>query len=215
MVTTVEAVHAHLARDPTLTDVLLRDLLRLRRTARWLIDEHGWDTTEEAIVSALRRYVEDGRRSALEDPRKGLPDHRVDARGGLALVTVPRVYEIQEKLLRTWKDGNVRDLLAVLPSHRSIRILVEAENVRKLRKDLGRGTVEDVRRPVTVVILACENETADVTVASLGLAALTREGIEVLEVLSSVGECSFIVPDDQRMRAFDVLSALTSAVPDP
>lgn len=215
MVTTVEAVHAHLARDPALTDVLLRDLLRLRRTARWLIEEHGWDTTEEAIVSALRRYAEDEPEAALEEPRKGLPDHRVDARGGLALVTVPRVYEIQEKLLRTWKTGNVRDLLAVLPSHRSIRILVEADNVRELRKDLGPGTVEDVRRPVTVVTLACQNDPADVTVASLGLAALTRDGIEVLEILSSVGECSFIVPDDQRMRAFDVLSALTAAVPDP
>lgn len=208
MGTTVEAVHAHLERDPTLTDVLLRDLLRLRRAARWMIEEHGWDTTEEAVVSALRRYAED-HESTLTDPRATLTEHRVDARGGLALLTVPRLYEVQGKLLKAWKRGNVRDLLAVLPSRRSLRLLVEAENVLDLRKELGQHTVEDIRQPVTAVTLARDGNPADVAVTSLGLTALAREGVEVLEVLSSTGECSFLVPDGERMRAFDVLSALT------
>lgn len=210
MATTVEAVHAHLERDPTLTDVLLRDLLRLRRTARWLIEEHGWDTTEEAVVSALRRYARDHDASTLTDPRSTLTEHRVDARGGLALLTVPRLYEVQGKLLQAWKGGNVRDLLAVLPSNRSLRLLVEADNVRDLRKELGPHTVEDVRQPVTSLTLARDERPADVAVTNLGLTALAREGVEVLEVLSSTGECSFLVPDEDRMQAFEVLSALTS-----
>lgn len=215
MVTTVEAVHVHLDRDPALTDVLLRDLLGLRRTARWLIEEHDWDTSEEAVVSALRRYAGEDREPPFEEARAALAEHRVDARGGLALLTVPRVYEIQKELLSAWKDGNVRDLLAVLPSHRSLRILVEADNVQDLRREFGPRTVEDVRQPVTAITLARDGGKADVTVASLGLAALTREGVEVVEVLSSNGECSFIVTDEERMRAFDVLSDLTQPCVSP
>lgn len=215
MATTVEAVHAHLKRDPALAEVLVRDLLRLRRTARRLIEEHGWDTSEEAVVSALRRYAEDREEVTTQRSRRALADNRVDARGGLALLTVPRLYQVQTHLLEAWRSGNVRDIIAILPSHRSLRLLIEASNVLAFRQQLADETVEEVREPLTAVTLACDGASAEVTVASLGLTALMQEGIDVIEVLSSGGECTFLVHDEQRMLAFDVLSELTEPCVSP
>lgn len=215
MATTVDAVRAHLKRDPALADALIRGLVSLRRTARWLKEEYGWDTTEEAVVSALRRYAEDHRTSALSRPRRLLPDNRVDVKGGLALVTIPRVREAKAELLEAWEEGGARDLLAVLPARNDLRVLVESSSLPELRKGLGLRRIEEVCQRLTALTLEYEGERADLNVVSLALTALEHGGIDVEEVLSSLGECTFVVPDRQRMAAFDVLSELTSAPEEP
>lgn len=215
MATTVDAVREHLKRDPALADALVRGLARFRRTARWLLEEYGWDTSEEAIVSALRRYAEDHSTSALARPRKLLPQHRVDVQGGLALVTIPRTHEVKTELLEAWESGGARDLFAVLPARKSLRVLVEAHSLIDFRREFSPHTVEETRQPLTALTLAADGKQADVNVASLGLIALRHHGVEVVEVLSSLGESTFIVPDAQRMEAFDVLSELTSPPPRP
>lgn len=209
MATTVDAVRAHLKRDPALAHVLVRGLVGWRRTARWLIAEHGWDTSEEAVVSALRRYARDHDATPLDGVEETLADARVDARGGLALLTVPRVYEMKKKLLEAWNAGRVRDMVAILPAQRELKLLIEASNVQHTRKKLGPHMVEDIQQPLTAITLTCHQEPPNGAIASLGLMALDLERIEVIDHLSAGNEYTFLIPDKQRMRAFDTLSELT------
>lgn len=55
-VTVQELVWRHLEDDVVVRRALARGILSLRRGARELIETNGWDVTEDAVVSALRRW---------------------------------------------------------------------------------------------------------------------------------------------------------------
>lgn len=210
MTTVVEAVDTYLQRDPTLADTVSRGLANLRRTARWMIEENGWDATEAAVVSALRRYNDRHQEQPLVRPRRLLRKGRVELRSGLALLQVPRTHDVQEDALQAWGAADVRDTLGVLPSRKTLKVLIEESCLRDFAGQFGRGRVEEITSPVSLVEVTFDRRPAELAVIVLILSALAHHEVEILEVMSCSPSCSVIIHEEDGRDAFDVLTELTS-----
>lgn len=210
MTTTVQAVHDHLQLDPALADVLFREIANLRRTARWLIEENGWeDTTEEAVVSGLRRYRQTMGADAVWGSRGHLSELRLELRDGLALVSLPGRPSIREDVLDAWLAEHSDGPLGVLPGQASTQLLVEERAVSALNQALPVTDVADVESPVAVLRLIAPSRVPTHSFLALMLTALGHNGIEILELISSEPEWLIVVADEQLLEAHRIAATLT------
>lgn len=210
MATTVEAVNYHLETDPAVADALRRGLINLRRTARWMIDEYGWPATEEAVVSALRRYRDERLGPVVWSTRPLLYNAGVELRDGLALVTVPRVPEVYRNVFNAWLDSGGTGPLGVLPGKTRTRLLVEEREVDGISAALGPGVIRETLAPVALIrlVLHCDQERG--SLVGLVLNALAHHGVEIVEIVSCDPEWLVLVHDKQILEAHRVISALTN-----
>lgn len=210
MPSTTERVHNYLEKDPTLQDGLARGVLSLRQTARWLLTETGWDATEEAVVSALRRHTANPDALTLAMGRQLLSKAHVNVRSGLALVTLPRELESYEGLRDLWSKLEIEDMVGALPGDTRIRFLLEERCLDTAIRTLGPACLGDSTRPVSGIRLFFPDAERGTTPAmSIVLHALGQHGVEVLDVFSCDPECSMLVPGSQEVLAHEVVWALT------
>lgn len=217
MTTTVEAVNYHLETDPAVADALRRGLINLRRTARWILEEYGWDATEEAVVSALRRYRDERLGPVVWSTRPLLFDAGLELRDGLALVTLPRVPEVYRKAFDAWLDSSGTGPLGVLPGKTRTRLLVEEHEVDCINTAMGPRFIRETVAPLAVIRLILPRNEDRGSLISLVLNALSHHGVEVVELVSCDPEWLILVHDKQVLEAHRVISALTSRdrVPEP
>lgn len=211
MPSTTDRVHRHLERDPTLQDGLARGVLNFRRTARWLLSETGWDTTEEAIVSALRRHSTDGEGLTMAMGRQLLSGAQVSVRSDLALITLPREFETYEDLRQLWEQTEPEDLIGALPGNARVRFVLEEACLDTAVRMLGPASLRDLSRPVSGIRLFFPDAEHGTSPAiSIVLHALGQHGVDVLEIFTCDPECSMLVPGSQEVQAHEIVWALTT-----
>lgn len=207
MPSTADKVQRYMEGDIVFERALARGTLNLRRAARWLIDQEGWDVTEEAVVSALRRYT----RSPVDaDVREGyelLHDAPVGMRTGLALVTVSDVGAVRRRARKTIQAEADAPPEAVLPASETVTYLTEEKAAKAVA-----SAVQDARdlvHPVTVVRIGLPREDPATGVAlSVLLNTFGQRGIRLLEGFSSGDEFSILVRGQFTSDADDVLLQL-------
>lgn len=206
-----ERVHRHLDADPTLRDGLGRGLLDLRRTARWLIAQMSWETTEEAVVGALRHHANDSDAITMETGRELLSGGVVGVRSGLALVTLPRDLETHERLWDVWGELDEQALLGALPGDARLGLLIEERSLNAAIRVGGPAFLREVSRPVSAIrLLFPDAEQSLAPVLSIVLHTLDQHGVETLDVFSCGSECGMLVSDSQEVLAHEVVWALTT-----
>jgi hypothetical protein len=174
-----------------------------------MIEENGWDVTEDAVVSALRRYNDRNPQQPFARPRRSLEEGRVELKTGLALLEVPRTHDIQQDALKAWKAADIRDTLGVLPSRTTLKILIEESSLSGFRTKIGRGRVEEVTSPVSLLEVKFDGRSPPPAVVVLLVSALVHHEVEIIEVMSCEPSFCMAVPAADGRRAFDVLSELT------
>lgn len=209
--TAVELVKRYLATDTVLADALARNVLRLRQTARWLLAEEGWDATEDAVTSALRRYADLHPKSPVAPVQAMLPETKVDLRTGLALVTIPRNWEALQEVYEVFTGLRPLDIVGLSPGRKRTTILVEAFNVDKLREALPRGAIRGISQPVTILRLRLPERPSAIHVVPYFMTLLHHREIEVLDILTSVPESTILVPGSDTAEAFELCTEATEA----
>lgn len=211
MTTTVEEVRRHLQRDPALADILIRGIANLRRTARWLINEHGWDATEEAVVSGLRRYADKHSVPPLWADRAQLEATRVGLRTGLALLSVDRSFELHEAMKGVWSAIGPFDCTAVLPGRRHLRLVVDRFDLDDVRDALPRRSVDEIVAPLSAVELHLprrEHVDCEMGVLTHVVGVLVHQGIAIQDLATCEPECLLFVPEDQAVEAYELANQL-------
>lgn len=211
MTTTVEAVRRHLERDPALADTVVRGVANLRRTARWMIEEHGWDATEEAVVSGLRKYMQTHSTPPLWAERDRLQRAEVGLRTGLALLSMDRSFDVHERMQDVWSTVGPFDRTAILPGRRHLHLIVDDFDLDTVQQTLPAGSVEEVLAPlalVEVVLPDTPEGEADVGVLTPIVGMLVHKGIDVREVVTSTPESLILVPGDQAVDAYELTCQL-------
>lgn len=210
MTTTSEAVERYLATDVALVDLLTRRIVNLRATARWLIEEHGWDATEEAVVSALRRYTADHPEAPLARDRDLLAETLVDVHTGLATITLPRTKALHEEMPELWSSIEALDTLTVTQARKRCHLLAEDDKVDTVREVLPAGTIEEVDSPISAIRLTLPEEPTAVALVGHAVAMLVHRGIEVHDVLTCLPEAWILVEGEVTMDAFERVAALAN-----
>lgn len=210
MTTTVQAVEKHLETDPILHGALDRGILNVRQAARWLIRANEWDTTEEAVVSALRRY-EAPASYELETAMELLSHSDFTARTGLAAIILPRRTESLAKIPPLSRAFNPEDTLTVLPERKQILLVIEEVEVQKALKVLGKYPEPEVRTGIAKIELelAEESETA-ATAVSIVLNVLQYHSLDLVSIFGTIPTCSILIDRDQFVEANSIISQLTT-----
>lgn len=192
-----------------LEEGLSRDVVNLRRASRWLIDINGWDTTEEAVVSALRRYEAPPGGPSIEDARACLEVAELGTTSGLALVVSPRIAEAQQYLRQIWASLPGEQVLGLFPSQASVRYLVDEEALQDLDSAARRGYVSETIHPVFQATLQLPEDGPVRSLAySVFLNTLGHRGVEVLESFTSGPECTALVSGGDALEVHSALAEL-------
>lgn len=207
MTTTVEAVERYLECDLILYGALDRGILNIRRAARWLIKEQGWDTTEEAVVSALRRY-NPPRTYDMATAFHLLQASHLTARGGLASITVPRARRRLLKIPDIAQAMEPEDTFGLLPGRKQITFILEKHKLMEASRILEakEPTVhEEVGR--IDLHLPHRKEPASTSIA-ISLAILDYHGIEPMGVFGALPTCSMLLTPPSFIDAHGILTDL-------
>lgn len=206
MTTTVEAVERYLETDLVLHEALARGYLNIRRAARWLIETQGWDTTEEAVVSALRRYDPDPV-SDLEAVLALLEQADVSGRTGLALLEIPRTQARLEQLSQLLEGLDSKEAYGLFPERKRITVLLEEAHLDAARQALGDEAIQATG--MVRLDLGFPREEAAVSSAiAVALNVLGHRGVHVEALFASSPGCSFLVSDQQAAIARRLLNDL-------
>lgn len=212
MSSTAEVVEGHLEQDLVLEEGLSRDVINLRRASRWLININGWDTTEEAVVSALRRYDPPPGGPSIVDARDALEAAELGTQTGLALVVTPRVEEAQRHLRKVWASLSGEPVLGLFPSQPSVRYLVEESVLQDLETASRRGYVTETIHPLFQASLRLPEGGAVKSLAyAIFLNTLGHRDVEVLESFSSGPDCTVLVREEDELEVHRALAELTGA----
>lgn len=195
MGTTVRAVERYLEKDLVVHEALARGFLNIRRAARWLIDSQGWDTTEEAVVSALRRYTPHSTVD-LETALHMLEDTSRMASTGLALITAPRTREHMQGVSRISRLTEPEEFFSILTESKRLILLVEerrCDEAMQIMQPLG--SIEMARGVAEVELEFPDDGPAAATAMAVVLNVLGHRGVDVLAVSGVPPVCSIFFPE--------------------
>lgn len=212
MSTTVDAVKSYLERDIVLHEGLVRGILSFRRTARWLLEKEGWDASEEAVVSALRRY-EPPALVDFEEARQNLAGAKLEAETGLVILTLPHIEEIVDRIPRAWSQLETEDTFAVLPGRKALRIVTEDDVLDSLLDVLETDRSEFTTRVSALRLRLPRGGPEAMVATAIAVHVLGFRGKDVLGMFTSDSECTLLVPSDQFSGAYTDLSSVIHGEP--
>lgn len=199
-------------QDSALAEVLARGVVNLRALARWLIRTNHWAATEDAVLSALRRYVASSRKeSSVEQARALLSRAHLNTRSRVCLVTLPKSKGVQQAVgsLITSLDYSKGEILRLIQTERGIKVLIDETNLPKLQRAVG-ASVQSVEHNLTELNVVVSEETMQTPgVLALIFGAIASRGINVVESVSGLPEHLVFVAEKDAMDAYDALAALT------
>lgn len=209
MSTTVRAVERYLETDLIVSEALHRGVLNVRRAARWLIETQGWDATEEAVVSALRRYTPHSRVD-LENVLHLLNETRVTARTGLSIVAVPRTREFMSELHRLSDMLRPEATLGIVPEDGRVNILIDSANRDRVLALFSNDPRCEVKTGVAEIQFEFPEMGATASTAvAVTLNVLGHRGIDVVAVFSNLPVCSILMAQRDFGQAFEVVEKFT------
>lgn len=210
MGTTVETVERYLEKDLVVHEALARGFLNIRRAARWLLETQGWDTTEEAVVSALRRYNPDSTVD-LETALHILEDTKRGASTGLVIVSMPRSRDHMQVVSRIGQLTEPGERFTILTESERILLILEQRRAEDVGELLGPvGSFEVVKGVAEIELLFPDDGPASTTAMAVVINVLGHRGVEMHAVTGAPPICSLFIPEVQLSRAYDHALWLTT-----
>lgn len=217
MTSVAQEVKQALGEDGVIREALRRDVINQRALARWLIDEHGWDATEEAVLSAIRRYANDVEVEVYEEAKRVLSQAHVNMRSQVGIVKMVKTQDVQEQLPQMFDlvDYTKGEALRIIQSERSVKVFVDQENVPSVLEQLDGHQVMETMRDVTEINLVLPRESKQTPgIAGMVLNTFGLHGINLLELVTGIPEVLLFVDDAEALDAYEALDNLIERVSD-
>lgn len=206
MPSTAEQVARYLDEDLALKEILARGILNLRRAARWLIAQEGWDATEEAVVSALRRFAGSSEAEQVERAREALAGADIGLRSDLQQLTLARGPRLHRRLRKAHGAVGDEQTMIVLVGNSEVRLVVDGRSVEAVSAELGTEP-GDAELALVQLTFPRAGPATGMGVAIV-LNALVQDGIEMREVFTCAPEFWIAVDAGDARRAFEAVSRL-------
>lgn len=215
MPSTAQAVATYLDQDGVVREALSRGIVNQRALARWLIETKGWDATEEAVISAVRRHLEreDADRSVFDAARALFDAAHVNMRSRVGLVVAAKTQEVQERLPELFQavDYSRGEVLRILQTDRCIKVIVDEANLASVGDLLGEDAVQEVHDGLAEINVVLPEETVTTPgVLALICTTLALHRINILEVATGLPEHLLFVAQEDARRAYETLEDLVA-----
>jgi hypothetical protein len=210
MPSTAQQVARYLEEDLALKEVLARGILNLRRAARWMIAHEGWDASEEAVVSALRRFAGSSQAQALDNAREALAEAEVGVYRNLVAFTAPRSPRLHRRLRDVHHALNGDTTLVLLVGQTRVRLLVDGAREALVWEALSDGDGVGESEPLALVQLEFPADAAQMHAGvAIALSTLSQDGVGIREVYTCGSEFWIAVDEDEARRAFEAVAKLS------
>lgn len=208
-----ERVADYISRDSVVQEAIRRGIVNHRALARWIIEYNDWDATEEAVVSALRRYAVDEDRSIFVRARQALDQIQLSLRSHVTILVLSKNGDLPNRLPRLFETVDLMrgEALRVIQGEKAVKVVVDDENRDEIREVVGPHNVEHEHLDVTEVHVLMPPESVDTPGAlAVVLVELAVRGVNVLEVVSGLPELLLFVGEGDGLEAYRALKDLTS-----
>ena len=193
-----------LGRYPYIEEYLDMGIINNRALARTIQDYLDEEVNIQSIVSAIRRFPVYGVKSGQEKLLTILANSEVNLRFDSATVTLNINEHSLEEIdsLHTYLEGKRYMLLQGM---QTLTIVTEERESKKLGEKLGITGADFKKKLATVIVTSpIEIVTTSGVIAHLAT-LLAMDGINVVEMMSSQTETSFIVDEREALKAVEVI----------
>jgi len=199
-----EEVHKILGRYPYIEEYLAMGVINNRALAREIKDETLRGANIQSIVSAIRRFPVSRGKPRQERMLRILADSEVNLRYDVGTATVRIDEESLRKIDAVHKALKGRGYM-LLQGMQTLTVVAEERYLRNLERTavLKRA---DIKKNLATVIVTSPEEIVTTSGVIAHLATLlAMEGINVVEMMSSHTETSFIVEEGDALKAVEVI----------
>lgn len=213
-----QAVHDHLDADGAAREMLARDVLNIRALARWMIEAHDWDASEEAVVSAIRRYDRGPEDQVSFGPaREILAESHVHSRADVSSLMLPRTPEVHHGLSDLFDliRPEQGDLLRIIETEKAVKVMVTGQNLDRVLDTMGEDRVLNQQDQLAEFRIVGPFEGYQKTPGVLALLATTLavRQVNLEDSVSGAGEHLLVVNESDALRTYQALRSLCSGRP--
>ncbi|MBS3121696.1 hypothetical protein J4434_02320 [Candidatus Woesearchaeota archaeon] len=213
MVTIARTVEKIVERKPFLQEALVRGVINVAALAEEILPEVETEMKEKvkfgAVMMAIRRLGEKLNKSFIKTAKFDLSSD-ISVKSDLYEITLRKLPSIQAKISKLYdKINSENDFLTVTQGINEITLITNRRNKPKIRslfdsKEI-KSEVEDIAS-VTINIPVEAIQT--IGLFYIATRALNWENINIIEIVSTFTELTFIIKEEDAPRAFATLKQL-------
>lgn len=212
--TSAEITRDYIGQHPSIMDCLSYDIVNFSALARKIMEETG-AKNEEAVMIACRRYQIElrNRRARENEVISTLRNSRVKLKSKVSLINArnePRTLQLLQKIQQSIVTKN-NSMLTVQQGSKVLTIILDEENLEQTLAALGKDIVLNTRSRLGELTV----ESPETIVETPGIltrfsSILSEAGINCLEVVSCNTESTFVVVEQDLIKAYNLLNMLVS-----
>ncbi|MFH1849628.1 MAG: hypothetical protein ABH879_05565 [archaeon] len=204
------AIMKILERDPAIRRDLRRGLINTSALAKYMHNEEGIDASIDAIVTALRRILEDKSLLAHDAAiKKVLQNSKVSLRNQMGLILLKRNDAVVDLLPKIVSPDVTSDPIRLIKGSEAVEILVDTRNLDKIKEIFPEDHIKQVRDDLGVVIIDLDPSTVETPgVFAAVLNELAINSINIVEAISCSTEFLIFVSDKDLPSSYTAVSEL-------
>lgn len=202
-------------KDPSIQLCLQRDLINIRALSRFVakqLEEKGLEPTEDAVISAIRRYPKDSTfKNKFENAGKIVSQSTISTRSHIVSIALETGKEAQETLPRLFSLINFErgETLRIVEGEESIKVLVDEKNLKKVLDLLPKRIIIKIQEDLAEVNIHLHPEAVNTPGIVLVISTeLMLNSVNIYEIMSCVPEMLVFVEEKDLMKAYQTLFEL-------
>lgn len=215
IVKTTSLVKEELQNDLYLLETLKEDMVNVSALARRMlpsIKEKNPKATVESIMMAIKRYVDAEKKEKISaDVAKIIASCQLSTRNDVVHMTFERNQVVLEKIAdvsRKIRWGQ-EEMFYINQGSGEVTVIIDDKN-RHLLKDLDKFRIEVSRHLAVLSINESISKESVKSIDTPGIYAyfinqLARRSINIVEVISTYSQITFVLENDDLMRAHDII----------
>lgn len=176
--------------------------------------EFGEVAKVEAIATAIRRYADTIKRERVSFPKiekKILGKSRVHLMSRVAVVTFKPNWELARELREVSREITERggELIFFTQSPINMTFGVDEQHLDRILKVAKKSDVVQLRKNLSAIVMVSPDEIAETPGVIAKVASkLGREGINVVEMISSFTVTTFLIEKANAQKAYQIIDKL-------
>ena len=199
-------VWGFIEREPSLKLDLSRELINVRALARLIAKESKLHSTEDAIISAIRRYPLEGTISGMQKAIEVARQSRISTRSKIVNVALLKDREIQEQLSELFSLINFDrgEILRLVQGEESIKVMVDERNLEKVLDVFPKRKILHIHKNLAEINLRLHPQAVNTPGTILVFCTeLARNGVNMVEIMSCVPELLIFVEERDLLKAYE------------
>ena len=199
-------------QTPSIKRTLSNGLINKSALANFIKKQKNWETSLDAIISAIRRYkIEKNENMFLTAQNMITRTADLSTRSNLANVVLSKDTEIQKLIPKFFSiiKYDRGDVLRIIQADESIKVLINEKNLKNILDILPKDKILLIDEDLAEINLHLINEAKDTPgVLAIITNELALNGVSIVEVLSCFPELLWFVYQSDLLKAYNVLYQL-------